>query len=361
MSLLRRTPLAYPMALGAALAVLACSCGSAGTAATTTTIVAKKIVIGLPQFTLPPASAGCGGATQTPAGATSIPVTVSADGTQVAALANVCVDGQGPFPFVIDTGAAGSVIDTTLAKHLHLLRVGTPQEFAGVGCTASSVGVKVDTWSVGGLSLSSQTLSSASVPGFGGPREPDGLVGSDVWSRFSAMRLDFTHQTIEVPGEEGPAPTTPVITKEPGSTPVPPSLVSGTVGTVAPMRVEEVEGQVLITTTVRFGSHRALQFVPDTGDSQSVVNRSTSRSLGLTPSNVAARQTTVCSTITVPLVHSGRWSASGAVLTPQLIGSTNLGVVSAGGLNGLLGADQMSRFGSVIFDYGGGRLVLGAG
>jgi hypothetical protein len=276
-------------------------------------------------------------------------------------MANVCIDGQGPFPFVIDTGAAGSVIDSKLAANLHLAHVGTPQQFAGVGCTATSIGVQVPSWSVGGLSLSAQTVSAAALPDFGGPGQPDGLVGSDVWARFAAMRLDFARQILEVPGTEAPAPTSPVVVNGPSSTPVPPALLMGSAQVVAPMRVEAVEGQVLISTTVRFAQHRRMQFVPDTGDSQSVIDRAAARPLGLAPSNVVAKQTTVCSFVTVPLVHSGPWSIGGNELAQQLIGSTNLGVVGAAGFVGLLGADQLSRFGSVIFDYQGGRLVLGAG
>ena len=33
--------------------------------------------------------------------------------------------------------------------------------------------------------------------------------------------------------------------------------------------------------------------------------------------------------------------------------------IAAGGTAGLLGSDQLQRFGWVIFDYRGGRLVLG--
>ena len=37
----------------------------------------------------------------------------------------------------------------------------------------------------------------------------------------------------------------------------------------------------------------------------------------------------------------------------------NFGPIGAGGTAGLLGSDQLQRFGWVIFDYRGGRLVLG--
>jgi hypothetical protein len=79
----------------------------------------------------------------------------------------------------------------------------------------------------------------------------------------------------------------------------------------------------------------------------------------LASSDLAQRQTTVCSTITIPLVHSGTWSIPGVTLHAQLLGSANFGLTSVGGTAGLLGSDQLQRFGWVIFDYRGGRLVLG--
>ncbi len=80
----------------------------------------------------------------------------------------------------------------------------------------------------------------------------------------------------------------------------------------------------------------------------------------LAGTNLAERQATVCSVITVPLVHSGPWSVPGVALHSQLIGATNFGVVSFGGIEGLLGSDQLERYGWVVLDYTGGRLVLGS-
>jgi len=61
----------------------------------------------------------------------------------------------------------------------------------------------------------------------------------------------------------------------------------------------------------------------------------------------------------VPLVHSGPWSVPGVVLHPQLVGETDFGVIGVGGLEGLLGSDQLKRFGWAVFDYAGGVMVLG--
>ena len=97
----------------------------------------------------------------------------------------------------------------------------------------------------------------------------------------------------------------------------------------------------------------------DTGSSQSVVGTSVARASSLTGTNLAQRQSTVCSVITVPLVHSGPWSVRGQPLHPQLIAETDLGAISLTGTDGLLGSDQLIRFGWVVLDYTGARLVLG--
>ncbi len=111
---------------------------------------------------------------------------------------------------------------------------------------------------------------------------------------------------------------------------------------------------------LRFGHGPARTFVVDTGSSQSVVGRAVSSAEHLAPTDQAQRQSTVCSTITVPLVRSGRWSLPGVSLHPQLLGVTTFGPIGAGGTQpACSGSDQLKRFGWVIFDYRGGRLVLG--
>jgi hypothetical protein len=87
-----------------------------------------------------------------------------------------------------------------------------------------------------------------------------------------------------------------------------------------------------------------------------VVNSTLAKKENLAHSNLAERQSTVCSTITTPLVHSGPWSIPGVTLHPQLIGTAPFGPISHAGL---LGSDQLIRYGWVVFDYSGGRLVLG--
>jgi hypothetical protein len=130
-------------------------------------------------------------------------------------------------------------------------------------------------------------------------------------------------------------------------------------GTTVPLTVTPEPGAVSLGVAVRFGGGPARDFVVDTGSSQSVAATSVARVENLRGTNLAQRQATVCSVITVPLVHSGAWSMPGVVLHPQLVGETDFGAIGAGGLEGLLGSDQLTRFGWVVFDYPSGVMVLG--
>ena len=114
-----------------------------------------------------------------------------------------------------------------------------------------------------------------------------------------------------------------------------------------------------MSVTVRFSAGPTQSFVVDTGSSQSVVATSVARAQSLVGTNLAQRQSTVCSVITVPLVHSGPWSVPGVPLNPQLIGETDFGPISASGVQGLLGSDQLRRYGAVVLDYTGAWMVLG--
>jgi hypothetical protein len=126
-----------------------------------------------------------------------------------------------------------------------------------------------------------------------------------------------------------------------------------------PLTVTPGQGQVSLEVAVRFAGGPRRSFVVDTGSSQSVVATSVARSQSLAGTDLAQRQATVCSVITVPLVRTGPWSVPGQPLHPQLIGRTDFGAISANGIQGLLGSDQLKRFGWVVLDYAGGRLVLG--
>jgi predicted aspartyl protease len=311
-------------------------------------------------FALPPAGSGCNGAAAQPgpSGGEKVPLTVSVVAGQVAESVNVCIGHQGPFPFILDTGAGQSTIDAGLANRLHLARSGLATGFAGVGCTGTAQPVSVGPWSLDGIALSPQELTAATLPQMGGKGEPVGLLGSDVLSRFGGIRIDFSTGMLVVPGAEG----APLSQSSPFTGPLgppPAALTQGEQGTVVPLTVTPAPGDVSLSVAVRFDGGRRREFVVDTGSSQSVVSSGVARTQSLTSANLAQRQSTVCSVITVPLVHSGPWSVPGLTLHPQLIGSTAFGSISLSGTVGLLGSDQLLRYGWVVLDYAGGQMVLG--
>ena len=136
-------------------------------------------------------------------------------------LVNACIDGAGPFPFVIDSGSSFSVIDTQLARRFHLHQVGAPQEAAGIACSAPVVPEQLSGWSVGGLALRPQVVFSASLPNLE-PNQPlAGVIGSDVLSRFGSVRIDYQKQTVSLGAAESDSPTADGVVRGPTSTPTP--------------------------------------------------------------------------------------------------------------------------------------------
>src|SRR6266536_3221566 len=212
-------------------------------------------IIGIAQFALPPAGQGCTGARRLPGGGTSIPVTVSTRQSQVAAMANVCINGQGPFPFIIDTGAQGSVVTAALATRLGLPKIGPPVLIGGAGCSARAQVSMTSAWNVAGLALQPQYVTYLKIPLFGGRGQPDGLLGSDVWSRFGAMRLDFARGRVTVPGPEQPGPTGKTTISRPATVPVPASLLRAKPAATAPMTVTSQPGQHERQGPARHGLH----------------------------------------------------------------------------------------------------------
>ncbi len=319
----------------------------------------KSKIAGIVQFALPPAGQGCTGAKRLAGGGTRIPVTVSTRQSQVAGIANVCIDGKGPFPFLIDTGAQGSVLTASLATRLGLPKIGPPVVIGGAGCSAKAQVSRIANWNVAGMALRPQFVTYLKIPLFGGRGEPDGLLGSDVWSRFGAMRLDFARGDITVPRPEQPGPASKTTISRPSAAPVPAALLHARPAVIAPMTVTSQPGSTAITVKIRFGTQPPLVFAPDTGASQSAVDTVVAKGVGLASAHARIRQGTVCTVAVFPEVKTGPWSVAGLRLRPQVLGVT--GLLHTAGVAGLIGSDQMSRFGSVIFDYAGGRLVLGAG
>ena len=179
-------------------------------------------------------------------------------------LVNACIDGAGPFPFVIDSGSSFSVIDTQLARRFHLHQVGAPQEAAGIACSAPVVPEQLSGWSVGGLALRPQVVFSASLPNLE-PNQPlAGVIGSDVLSRFGSVRIDYQKQTVSVGAAESDSPTADGVVRGPTSTPTPAPFLKD-IRAEAGLTIVAREGGVVAYAPIEFNGSVAQLFVVDTG------------------------------------------------------------------------------------------------
>lgn len=102
------------------------------------------------------------------------------------------VNGQGPFDFLVDTGASSSVIAAELADQLGLARTGSNKLHSIAGAQAVST-ARVDSLTVGKRSRSNMTVSVL-------PRallRVDGVLGLE-WLGRASLLLDFLRHKMVV-------------------------------------------------------------------------------------------------------------------------------------------------------------------
>jgi hypothetical protein len=189
-----------------------------------------------------------------------------------------------------------------------------------------------------------------------------------VWARFGALRIDFRRGALVVPGREHAAPTHTRLITRPSTLPLPRSLIAVRPEIAASLIVVEGPYGAIAFVRIAFGSRAPVTLTLDTGASRSILRRSLAGRLRLRAQRQRVEQVTLCSVLVSPQAQTGAWSIvrvaheheiePTAALTRQPIALVRLDRHIA---DGSLGADQLSRFGSVVIDYSGGRLLLGAG
>ena len=126
-----------------------------------------------------------------------------------------------------------------------------------------------------------------------------------------------------------------------------------------PIQVITTQGETMVLVPVKVNGHGPYDFVLDTGASSSTVSRSLMRRLHLPRNGSTAHVRGVAGATVVPLVTVGRWTVGG-----QRLHGKSLPVIDLGGdfgsdqVSGLLGSDELRRFGAVRLDYKNERLVL---
>lgn len=144
-----------------------------------------------------PAAAQCLDAPDLAAYQTAAPADFAAGPTRSDRLgrviAPVTVNGQGPFRFIVDTGANRSVLSDGLAARLGLTPATTGQVHSVYGVTTAPI-VTVDQLQYGDVSLNAEALPMLSGRVLAGEH---GLLGVDGMSG-RRLRMDFERNCIEI-------------------------------------------------------------------------------------------------------------------------------------------------------------------
>jgi hypothetical protein len=119
---------------------------------------------------------------------------ITTKGRDTIALVPVWINGRGPYPFALDTGASQSLIDSSLARSLGLRRLGK-RSLSGITGGGKGDIVEVKRWRAGKVGLHPDTIAAFKL--FDGKRGgPAGLLGSDVLSRFGKIAVDYDRDVL---------------------------------------------------------------------------------------------------------------------------------------------------------------------
>jgi hypothetical protein len=308
---------------------------------------------------LPPSlPSGC--ATPTLHAPETVALAVQHSGTGAIVEAAVCIGGQGPYPFAIASGTGTSVVTPSLASALQLAATGSRLALRGVTCTTTAPLVRVPSWSLGPLSLAGQDVVVASVPTLGLAYPPVGLIGSDVLSRFGAVRIDYQGERLVLATAEEAPPASTVIILGDASTQPTPALVLSAHPHGSPLSILLSPTGTLVSAAVSFGGG-AEQFAVDSGSVSSSLAPDLQVRLRLSPAGATATLSGAGCRGSGAELKSGAWALPGVQLpetflvTQPIAGPTNSEIV------GVVGSDVFASFGSVVIDYHGAHFWLGAG
>lgn len=268
---------------------------------------------------------------------------------------HACLGRHGPFPFIIDTGAAGTLISSRVASRLGLRPVGPTTSFGSEGCRGSTQSVHLPSLRVGGRAIAPSTGYTIGVKGFGGPGEPVGTLGAAALSSLGPIKLDYRRRQLSI----GPTNREDTHDLHPRSHGVPSRWLTEKAQIAAPLKVIRKGGAVSLRVDVSFHGENPHEWIPDTGSQASIVDRSPVSTSNLRYASGLEDVPSLCSDkpLATRRVWSGRWELSGHKLHPELLQVSSLSRTV--GADGILGGSTFVASGSVVFDWPDHLLLLG--
>ena len=311
---------------------LSSSTTAAATPASTSTAAESSTVSGARRVTPP------GGGSKLGLRPLVVPVKIVHHKSSVQVLVLAKIHSK-PFYFLVDTGASVTLIDSTVAKSLGLAAIGAPGKATTIGCSAPIQPVALADWSVGGQALPGSLIPSQRTELAGktiGGIPVAGLLGADLYYLYGTMTVDFKNATMTL---GHPAPTGGQ------SFPIAAHLTAGGVSVIADVSVHGNRGGFLIDTGATV-----------TELDSKLANSSALKKVGATTKIGAVS----CTTSVQPVVFDNALISTVKLPTVTAASSTNaLTARSNGKIQGLIGADILSTFGSVTIDFKNQRVILG--
>lgn len=290
-----------------------------------------------------------------------VPIRVVSKGAAI--VANVCIGQKGPFPFLVDTGAATSLLDSSLAARLRLALVDGPRDVRSFTCKRQISFAAVSRWSVGDTTLLPQTVEVGTVRSPALP-DLDGVLGSDTLSSFGAVRIDYRQQTLtlgpqseplvsDVAGRSGPPSVSAALTEGTSfASPMPVKVVSEA---LSPHHLRLTE--VRPTVDLSFGPDR-FTLTLDTGAGATNLGPSVVKKLRLTPAGApGAAYAGLDCPVVVNHYTMGPAMLGKVRLPEQTVGSNLI----PSGTVGVIGSGALINYNPVLVDYTDGELFLGQG
>lgn len=131
----------------------------------------------------------------------TVPLRVAEQGQATLAFVPVTIDGHGPYRFALDTGASRSLVDTQVADEVGLRRTGERQRVAGLVGEERVPIAAVQRWQAGDVPLGSAEIAVTELPGPERGQGLQGLLGSDLLSRFDYVVVDYDDGELRLPPE----------------------------------------------------------------------------------------------------------------------------------------------------------------